>query len=93
MYVVFERCVFKRWFCRFATQLKNDVGKGGVGTAQPHLFLYICTNQGPKGLCRCAHCKRGRQMTEGHSSDSDDEILATWRNSVDDDAPATKKLK
>ena len=55
---------------RFNASLTNHAAAAASGTAQPWLFLYVCSNTGPH--CGCAQCLRGREVSDGYSSPSDD---------------------
>ena len=55
---------------RFNSCLTNHAAAAASGTAQPWLFLYTCCNAGPH--CGCAQCRRGREVSDGYSSSSDD---------------------
>lgn len=56
---------------RFNWCLTNHAAAAASGTAQPWLFLYTCCNASPHH-CGCAQCRRGREVSDGYSSSSDD---------------------
>ncbi len=48
----------------FDFMTRNDPSKGGVGTRQPYLWLYFCSNKGNLA-CNCLGCRRGRSLAWG----------------------------
>ena len=61
----------KKLISQFSPLLTNDEKKGGVGTAQPMLFLYLC--HGSTIKCGCQYCRSGRRVAFGDSESSDPE--------------------
>ena len=78
---------------KYPDKLNNSQRHSGVGTRQPHLYLYCCHRAGSS--CKCMHCKEGRRLAAGYTSSSDESggddgpLRATWLSPTS--AAATKE--